>query len=90
LFYGGAVRDQTNDEGGKMVEGLISVLILAFVTLIFGLIKELTLIIIPQIVLILVVIYLLIRVRVKISRAEKEKLRAKIEELEKKIESLAK
>lgn len=73
-----------------MVEGLISVLILAFVTLIFGLIKELPLIIVPQIVLILVVVYLLIRVRVKISKAEKEKLRAKIEELEKKIGSLGK
>lgn len=68
-----------------MVEGLISVLVLAFLTLIFGIIKDLLIIIIPQIVLILVVIFLLVRVRVKISKAEKEKLRAKIDELEDKI-----
>ena len=68
-----------------MVEGLISVLVLAFLTLIFGIIKDLVIIIIPQIVLILVVIFLLVRVRVKISKAEKEKLRAKIDELEDKI-----
>ena len=73
-----------------MVEGLISVLILAFLTLIFGLIKDLMLIIIPQIILIGVVIFLLVRVRVKISKAEKEKLRAKIGELEEKIGSLGK
>lgn len=68
-----------------MIEGLVSVLVLAFLTLIFGIIKDLLIIIIPQIVLILVVIFLLVRVRVKISKAEKEKLRAKIEELEDKI-----
>lgn len=68
-----------------MIEGLVSVLVLAFLTLIFGIIKDLLIIIIPQIVLILVVIFLLVRVRVKISRAEKEKLRAKIDELEDKI-----
>ena len=68
-----------------MIEGLISVLVLAFITLIFGIIKDLLIIIIPQIVLILVVIFLLVRVRVKISKAEKEKLRAKIDELESKI-----
>ncbi len=73
-----------------MVEGLISVLILAFLTLIFGLIKDWMLIIIPQIVLIGIVIYLLVRVRVKVSKAEKEKLRAKIDDLEKKIGSLGK
>ncbi len=71
-----------------MVEGLIGVLILAFWTLIFGLIKDLMLIIIPQIFLICVIIYLLVRVRVKIAKAEKEKLRAKIDELEEKIGSL--
>ena len=53
-----------------MIEGLISVLVLAFLTLIFGIIKDLLIIIIPQIVLILVVIFLLVRVRVKISKAE--------------------
>lgn len=72
-----------------MIEGLIGVLILSFLTLIFGILQKPLLIIIPQIILIAVVIYLLIRVRVKVSKAEKEKLRAKIEELEKKIESLA-
>jgi hypothetical protein len=73
-----------------MVEGLISVLILAFVTLIFGIIQESQPIIVTQIILIIVLIYLLVRVRVKISRAEKEKLREKIEELEHKIETLGK
>jgi len=73
-----------------MVEGLISVLILAFLTLIFGLIKDWMLIVIPQIILIGVVIFLLVRVRVKISKAEKEKLRAKIDDLEEKIGSLSK
>lgn len=73
-----------------MVEGLIGVLILAFMTLIFGIIKDLMLFIIPQIIIILIVIYLLVRVRVKIARAEKEKLRVKIGELEEKIESLTK
>ena len=73
-----------------MVEGLIGVLFLSFLTLIFGIILKSTLVIIPQIVLVLVVVFLLIRVRVKISKAEKEKLREKIEELEKKIESLGK
>jgi len=73
-----------------MVEGLISVLILSFLTLVFGLLKDLMIIIIPQVILIGVVIYLLVRVRVKISKAEKEKLRAKIEDLEKKIEGLGK
>ncbi len=73
-----------------MIEGLIGVLILSFLTLIFGILQKPLLIIIPQIILIAVVIYLLIRVRVKVSKAEKEKLRAKIEELEKKIGSLAK
>jgi hypothetical protein len=71
-----------------MVEGLIGVLILAFITLIFGIVKDLMLVIIPQIILIVIVIYLLVRVRVKIARAEKEKLREKIEELEKKIGSM--
>jgi hypothetical protein len=68
-----------------MIEGLVSVLVLAFLTLIFGIIKDQLLVIIPQIVMILVIIFLLVRVRVKISKAEKEKLRAKIDELEDKI-----
>lgn len=73
-----------------MVEGLISVLILSFLTLIFGFVWNWLQIIIPQVILIGVVIYLLVRVRVKISKAEKEKLRAKIDDLEKKIEGLGK
>jgi len=73
-----------------MVEGLTAVLILSFLSLIFGIVMRPTWVVIPQIILIIVVIYLLIRVRVKISRKEKEKLRAKIEELEKKIESFGK
>lgn len=68
-----------------MIEGLVVVLVLAFLTLIFGIMKDLLIVIIPQVVMILVVIFLLVRVRVKISKAEKEKLRAKIEELEDKI-----
>lgn len=72
-----------------MVEGLIGVLVFAFLTLIVGIVLKSMWVIIPQIVLIIVVIYLLVRVRVKISKAEKEKLREKIEELEKKISSLA-
>lgn len=73
-----------------MVEGLISVLILSFLTLIFGFVWNWLQIIIPQVILIGVVIYLLVRVRVKISKAEKEKLREKIDDLEKKIEGLGK
>ena len=73
-----------------MIEGLIGVLVLAFLTLIFGIIKDYILVIIPQIILIGIVIYLLVRVRVKISRAEKEKLKAHIDELEKKIGALGK
>lgn len=73
-----------------MIEGLIGVLILAFLTLIFGIIQDSLLVIIPQIILIGIVVYLLVRVRVKISRAEKEKLREHIEDLEKKIGSLGK
>jgi len=40
--------------------------------------------------LICIVVYLLVRVRVKISKAEKEKLREKIDELEKKISTIGK
>jgi hypothetical protein len=47
-------------------------------------------VVIPQLLSALVVVYLLIRVRVKIAKAEKEKLKSKIDELEQKIESLAK
>jgi len=73
-----------------VIEGLVSVLILAFVTLIFGIVGGHIQVIIPQVVLLGVIIYLLIRVRVKIARAEKEKLRHKIDELEDKIKTMAK
>jgi uncharacterized membrane protein len=73
-----------------MIEGLVAVLILSFVTFIFGIIGGYLHIIIPQVVLLSVIIYLLIRVRVKIARGEKEKLRYKIDELEKKIKTMAK
>jgi len=72
-----------------MIEGLVSVLILSFLTLIFGIAGGLLQIIIPQIILLGIIIYLLIRVRVKIARGEKEKLRYKIEELEGKIKTMA-
>ncbi len=72
-----------------MVEGLGLVVILAFVTLVFGVIRGYFQIIIPQILLLAVVVYLLIRVRVKIAKAEKEKLRTRIDELEDKIKTLA-
>jgi len=73
-----------------MIEGLIGVLILSFITLIFGIVIKSLLVIVPQILLVVIVIVLLIRVRVKVSKREKEKLRAKIDELEKKIESMGK
>lgn len=73
-----------------MVEGLVVVLILSFITLIVGITQKMSLIIINQIATIIIIIYFLIRVRVKISRAEKEKLRKKIEELEEKIASFKK
>lgn len=72
-----------------MVEGLLAVLILAFVTLLVGVIKGHVLVIVPQLLLLAVVVFLLIRVRVKIAKAEKEKLRTRIDELEKKITTLA-
>jgi hypothetical protein len=72
-----------------MVEGLIIILVFCFITLIIGIIKQLLIVIIPQIVAIALILYLLIRVRVKISKAEKEKLRAKIDELEMKIGSIS-
>lgn len=72
-----------------MIEGLVSVLILSFLTLIFGIAGGLLEIIIPQIILLGIIIYLLIRVRVKIARGEKEKLRYKIEVLEGKIKTMA-
>ncbi len=72
-----------------MIEGLVAVLILSFLTLIFGIIGGYLQIIIPQVILLVVIAYLLIRVRVKIARAEKEKLRSKIDELETKIQTLA-
>ncbi|MGB7055422.1 MAG: hypothetical protein WBE28_08900 [bacterium] len=73
-----------------MIEGLVSVLVLSFITLIFGIIGGLLQVIIPQIILLGVIIYLLIRVRVKIARAEKEKLKYKIDELEEKIKTMVK
>lgn len=71
-----------------MIEGLIAVLILGFLTLIFGIIGGFLQIIIPQAILLAVIIYLLIRVRVKIARAEKEKLRSRIDQLEDKIKTI--
>lgn len=73
-----------------MIEGLIAVLILGFLTLIFGIIGGYLQIIIPQAILLAVIIYLLIRVRVKIARAEKEKLRSRIDLLEDKIKTMTK
>uniref|UniRef100_A0A7C4TH96 Uncharacterized protein n=1 Tax=candidate division WOR-3 bacterium TaxID=2052148 RepID=A0A7C4TH96_UNCW3 len=73
-----------------MVECLIVILILSFFSLVIGVARNIPLIIVPQLGIILVVVYLLVRVRVKISKAEKEKLRKKIEELEAKIEGLVK
>ncbi|HEX7321005.1 MAG TPA: hypothetical protein VF399_11710 [bacterium] len=74
-----------------MVEGLITVLVLSFVALVIALIaKAGWFVVIPQLLSALVVVYLLIRVRVKIAKAEKEKLKSKIDELVQKIESLAK
>ena len=66
-------------------------LVLSFVALIIALIVRASwFVVVPQLLSALVVIYLLIRVRVKIAKAEKEKLKSKIDELEEKIESLAK
>lgn len=73
-----------------MIEGLMAVLILGFLTLIFGIIGGSLQIIIPQALLLAVIIYLLIRVRVKIARAEKEKLRSRIDQLEDKIKTMTK
>ncbi|MBN2620395.1 hypothetical protein JXB22_04820 [candidate division WOR-3 bacterium] len=72
-----------------MVEGLISVLIFSFITLIVGIVIKSWWVMVPQIIIVAVVVFLLVRVRVKVSKAEKEKLCAKIDELEGKIESLA-
>jgi hypothetical protein len=72
-----------------VVEGLVAILILSFLTLIFGVIGGYLQIIIPQVILLAVIIYLLIRVRVKIARGEKESLRSKIDELESKIKTMA-
>lgn len=72
-----------------MVEGLGLVVILSLITLVFGTIRGYIQIIVPQILLLAVVAYLLIRVRVKIARAEKEKLKTRIDELEGKIKKLA-
>jgi uncharacterized membrane protein YfcA len=71
-----------------MIEGLAAILIFSLITLIFAIIGGYLQIIIPQFILLGVVIYLLIRVRVKIARGEKEKLRYKIDELEKKIKTM--
>ena len=68
----------------------MAVLILGFLTLIFGIIGGSLQIIIPQALLLAVIIYLLIRVRVKIARAEKEKLRSRIDQLEDKIKTMTK
>ena len=72
-----------------MVEGLIGVLVLAFFTLIMGIAKVTWWWVMgPQIAVVVIVVYLLVRVRVKIARAEKEKMMAKIDQLEKKISSM--
>jgi membrane protein implicated in regulation of membrane protease activity len=75
-----------------MIEGLIVVLVLSLVSVIISLIGRWgtpgILLIILQAICAVVVAYLLIRVRVKVSRAEKEKLKAKIDELEGKINSM--
>ena len=73
-----------------MVEGLMSILIIGFITLIFGIIYERMPVIVLPALTIVITLYLLIRVRVKIARAEKEKLKEKIDELEGKIESFSK
>jgi hypothetical protein len=72
-----------------MFKGLIALFILGLLTFIFGIIGQLLQIIIPQVILLGVVVYLLIRVRMKVARGEKEQLRHKIEELERKIRSVA-
>jgi cell division protein FtsB len=72
-----------------VVEGLGLVVILSLITLVFGTIRGYIQIIVPQILLLAVVAYLLMRVRVKIARAEKEKLKTRIDELEGKIKKLA-
>lgn len=73
-----------------MIEGLVIVLVLSFLTLIFGVAGRLLQIIVPQILLLGVIIYLLIRVRLKMARREKENLRKRIDELEDKIKTFAK
>lgn len=75
-----------------MIEGLVVILFLSFVGLIIAIASHwhtmgLVIVIIESLV-VLVTSYLLIRVRVKISHAEKEKLKAKINELEDKINSI--
>ena len=62
--------------------------LIAFFTLIMGIVEESWWITGPQIVVVVIIVYLLVRVRVKIARAEKEKMIAKIDELEKKISSI--
>lgn len=76
-----------------MIEGLIIILFLSFIGLIIALVGQrgamgLVVVIIESLV-VLITAYLLIRVRVKISHAEKEKLKAKISELEDKINSIS-
>ena len=73
-----------------MVEALVAVLVLSFLTLIFGVAGRSLQIIIPQVLLLCVVIYLLVRVRLKLARREKENLRKKIDDLEEKIKSFTK
>ena len=73
-----------------MVEALVAVLVLSFLTLIFGIAGRSLQIIIPQVLLLCVVIYLLVRVRLKMARREKENLRKKIDDLEEKIKSFTK
>lgn len=70
---------------------LVIALVLAFLSLLGSLVKGLnSLAIIGNLALAGVLIWLTIRVRVKMTRKEKENLRARIDELEKKIESITK
>lgn len=74
-----------------MIEGLVAILIVTFVAMVVGLITRINFsIVVLQMIGALITVYLLIRVRVKISKAEKENLRAKIEELQRKIETVGK
>ncbi len=74
-----------------MLNILIIILAMALVNLMALVFRGLyVLAIISNLVNLSLVIYLIIRVRIKMNRKEKENLKTKIEELEKKIESIIK